>query len=81
MFMRIMHSAPTRIAQGLAGIWLFVEGGVAQGLGGLALMAAGYVLVVTAGADVCPFDAVFGRPAAPHAADDHHAETAVDRAA
>jgi len=81
MFMRIMHSAPARVVMALAGIWLFVEGGLAQGVGGLALMAAAYALVVMAGADVYPFEAFFSRAATPHAVDDSCREASVSRSA
>ena len=80
MFMRILHSTPARLVRALAGTWLFVEGSVAQGVAGIALMAAGTLLVVTAGADVCVLDAVFGRRAT-HALVDNPAEAPVSRAA
>ena len=65
MFMRILHSTPARLVRALAGTWLFVEGSVAQGVAGIALMAAGTLLVVTAGADVCVLDAVWCRQMPP----------------
>ena len=63
MFMRVVHSAPARIIQMLGGTWLFVEGSVAQGTLGLLMMAAGSVLVISGGSDVCVLDPLFRRDA------------------
>jgi hypothetical protein len=56
MVMRAMHSPVFRGIQGLVGAVLFVEGGLYASAGGVALIVAGAVLMITAGADVCLLD-------------------------
>lgn len=80
MFMRVVHSAPVRIIQMLAGTWFFVEGSIAQGTTGLLMMAAGSVLVITAGANVSLLDPLFRREAA-RSADDQSRDLTARRAA
>ena len=70
MVRRLVHSVPARIVQSVVGIWLFVEGSVAQGTSGLVMLAVGFVLIAASGADVSPVDAIAdGKHAAPEAGD------------